>query len=529
MRKSLLHDFKELSEAFKNTPPDNAETTKPSTPVRRTTIAAPVGLPRSITGPQLNVDMSLKTAIEDLSVFVDGAFAARSIPGIMTFATDAVAALVAVVAQKNPKELQRKLPLRGLDELIAHGCAAGDNTYTATHCRKVLTFLSTIPAVKNGTYVSISSPDVQVPDSPGDLVDAVDLSRASSMLDVYMYEHDLNVKMLNLLDIAKTTKQLSLRDPYQIAMRRAIPDLGAPLVLAALAACGYREGGNEEPEMDFLNTSFVLQSWAENVLTDLRQVLAETNGDMRGELYSQYITSPTGAPYTLAEFNELSTHLVKIVIPSNATALVRATATAEYNSDRGGYDSLRAEWKALQRNCSDLQERALHAADTVLALIRWKKAAKSWRRANEENVFGQKGLRAPPGLRRAEQQRSTPSMASPSDALNAAIAAGETFEEGFKVPHFDLDALELTLDGRRIALAAAGLDGGRECTAYPGVIWEICLGPLYNILDYNQEVDDCRVVVIAPRRTGGMGLDLTEARWITIEEYESLFTPVKED
>jgi hypothetical protein len=78
------------------------------------------------------------------------------------------------------------------------------------------------------------------------------------------------------------------------------------------------------------------------------------------------------------------------------------------------------------------------------------------------------------------------------------------------------------------SFAADGVDGARECAAYPGVVWEPVIGPIYHAMDLECSEPDCRLLVIAPRRVGGMGLDLAEARVLMLAEYEDFFSPVEE-
>jgi hypothetical protein len=78
----------------------------------------------------------------------------------------------------------------------------------------------------------------------------------------------------------------------------------------------------------------------------------------------------------------------------------------------------------------------------------------------------------------------------------------------------------------RKEFAAAGVDGPRECVLYPGVIWEAVVGPVWHALDVENNDDNDRVVIIAPRRAGGMGLDLSESRVVMVGEYEEFFSPI---
>ncbi len=80
----------------------------------------------------------------------------------------------------------------------------------------------------------------------------------------------------------------------------------------------------------------------------------------------------------------------------------------------------------------------------------------------------------------------------------------------------------------RKGFVASGVDGARECVAYPGVVWEVVMGPLFHAMDLSCEEPDCRLIVIAPRRAGGMGLELADARVLMLVEFEDYFSAVAE-
>jgi hypothetical protein len=94
------------------------------------------------------------------------------------------------------------------------------------------------------------------------------------------------------------------------------------------------------------------------------------------------------------------------------------------------------------------------------------------------------------------------------------------------IPRVNAVALGFSEVERKEMCQAAGIDGPRMCEAYPGVVWEAVIGPVDHAMDVHRTEADCQMIVIAPRRVGGMGLNMEECRVLLVDEYESYFNKI---
>ena len=453
-------------------------------------------------------------AIEKIATIVEVVYAVRGQEGIMAYGDFAVKTLMAAAARKEPSLPTDKFPIRALEEVVAK-CGAGDaGRFHATRAKRLFTELGEHPAptADGANFIRLKI--------DGTPVEVERIREASDARSVAEALFNVTEKVFGDLEIAKVTKLGSLNSPRMKHLRRVMPDIGGVLLLAALSAGGYR--GDGRPKADLLRTNFIVLSWAEAVLRDLRNVLAEDDEGLRGEIYCEFVNDH---PISIAEYNELVTELDRVRVDDAAPAAVRSQAQTLYRAEKARFDQLKAVWNSLQREVDDVQQEALLAVDTLLAYVRDRRAEKEARRAAEREQSGKPAEQ--PKAPRVLQPATKASVKTVQEAVAEVNAAGGA-EVEYGVPRFNAAALGLTQLDRVKALRAVGLDGGRTCVIYPGVVWEAVIGPIDHAMAVNREDDDCRMVVIAPRRKGGMGVDLTEARVLMVSEYEGYFEVVEE-
>jgi hypothetical protein len=495
-------------------------------------------------GPVLEGARSIRDSVATLVAMADIAYATRNMPGMMELARETVRVMglrkvAADAAGRRPRIPERKVPLLGLAELLHQGVGVGSQgRLTSTRCMKIVRELQGTPAYgplvpsNNGLaaapssfYTVAANGTVGTTDNPRDAANAMEafLARQSAFPSLEILQH---------LDTAKNTPSLSLRDHYLVALRRILPDFGAPLVLAAMESLGFEDDHPHRPNSNFIWSNFVLLTWAENTMADLRRVLEEQNLDIRGECFSPLVEGPDGAPYTSESYGALVRKVNRIRTGASMTDSARREATAVYQSDTKGYDEANAQYRALQRTIDQMQAEALLACDSVLTYIRHIKADKTMRQDHEAATGTGRAAEGRAPDRRGGRGGAVGSAFTPGDAVRRAIGAGADFSEvGMSVPRYDAEALGLTEVARKKSLAVVGMDGGRVCSieAYEGVVWEAVLGPYHHAFDFLKEDGELQFVLIAPRRVDGPGVDMEEARVIMVTEFEEHFLPIEEE
>jgi hypothetical protein len=474
-------------------------------PVVQPTFEEPGFVPPSLTGPQLSpLQTSAAEAVEVLSTLADLVYSSRGMPHMMDFARSAVQWAAGEARRLKQNTPTSKQALHGVGDMLRAGVGSGRaGAYTSTRCARVADILSEAPFSHDGAFWKL--------DASGDVVQANGPKDASSVLDVFAATHpDFDYDKLKGLQRAKTTPLQSIKDPVQLAMRRNLPDFGAAMVLAMLAHAGFEARGQNLPTASLVSTNFVLLTWAENTMGDFRHVLAETDKDIRGECYAPCFSDPEGNLYTPQSYARLVAKVSSVRMKGGMTETAREASGRLYHSDRAAFDAARSEYAALQAKIDSIQEKSLLQCDTILSLIRNGKDGKEWRRRTDE----------------AAKSREASTGRKPSEAAREAMEAGLVDEMAFAVPRFNAESLNVAEAAIKKSLAAAGADGDRVCAAYPGVVWTAVMGPMYLALDFAQTEDDCRMVVIAPKRAGGIGYDLSEARTLLVTEYEQYFSQV---
>ena len=449
-----------------------------------------------------------------LVAVIDGAFASRGVK-TSAFADHAVACLAAEQARKQPDLTPEKSVIRALEAIVIQAGVPSRGVYTAaTRGRRLLQMLEDTPAVVDGQLIKVSS--------RGELV-AVERERdAHDALTVYeaLSGCEAPRDFFKDLEIAKATREESLRDARMRRLRHEAPDIGVALVAAALHSCGFTSAGL--PAVNFQMLGFNALNWSIAVMGDLRHVLETDDPFQRGQLFLAHVES--GMEYD--EFAELHKAVMAITPADGAGPAELARIRGIREADPDNCDSIVAAWKALQEELEVTQQEAINIVDRLLHFLRSKLAAREQRAA----ARAERG--SAPDARRGHQAAPRPvapaprakSVATPREAL-AALATTTEIETEMAFPTAKIEMLEVAAAELRKEFVTAGVDGARECPIYPGVVWEAVMGPVFHALDVSCDDNADAVVIIAPRRVGGMGLNLKDARVIMLREYEDFFTP----
>ena len=513
-RKPKHHAPKKVEKAAAPAPAPQAQ------PQRQPRQAAPQQ-PAKLVKPVYSPAESPSDTFGKLVTILDGVFGARNLPNTAALADYAMCCFAAAAVRRSNDQSFERAMLSTLEGVVHEVAAMGNGNLVGTRCRRLLHMLGETPAIdENGNLVRIGTRRGE-----DELVIVERAKEASSALDVWKKYSEINEALMGDLETAKVTKRDSLRVERLKVIRRTIPDLGSALVVAAIMAAGFNGAGMPKLSVDRLPVAII--SWCINTMKDLREILAEDDEVLRGQIYIGFLGEENNV--TAEEYSELVEGLERISVRDSATQAARNQARSAYEADKAVYDGMKAEWKAIQGEIDGIQQEAVNAVDLALALFRHKLKEKEYFRAVSAERKGEP-VRTPaePKVLQPQAKKPRQSEVTPNQAVQALVASHTVVDVDISVPQFNGAALGLSEVERRKTLAAAGLDGGRECVAYPGVVWEAVMGPLDHAMDLERNERDCRMVVIAPRRVGGMGLDLADARALLVEEYESYFTPIEE-
>jgi hypothetical protein len=466
--------------------------------------------------PTYRPQVSPQEFIGQLAAIVDAIFTAKGFPNSLAFADNIIMCLMAEAQRKDPNLIKEKAPLRALETIIMN-CSAGSDDNFFTRNKRLLRMLADTPAVDNtGNLVKIRG---------NELVDAKHVKEAVSCLTLYKAYTDLDDEFLCRLEVAKTTKIHSLRTPDLRKMRLTTPDIGCALLVAALQINGYTK--NSMPIADLVRTNFPALMYMESVIKDLYRIIAEDNEFLRGENLCTFIEGQSLFP--LDYYVKLANDYKSINVKDNMTADERKVVQDFiYTCDVDFVKNTIAQWKLLQRELDAIQQEALGICSNMLALIRHKKNEKEWYRQNDNRPRDETG-------KLIDNKKDKTKVVQPATKVepkksdftpNEATAFVGEIDADINIPRFNISALDLSEVTRKKQLVNAGIDGARVCDAYPGVIWEAIMGPLDHIFDFDRSETECRMVVIAPRRVNGLGLDLDDARSLLVEDYESFFSPL---
>jgi hypothetical protein len=459
-----------------------------------------------------------------LAAIIEAVYNGRGIQHVLPLSDHIVRCLTAVALRKDPGLPHEKTALRAVENIVTQAAVGVDGHFHATRTRRLLTMLAETPAVDElGNLVRINKRKepftLEVVERPKD---------AANAREVYELWVPIDDTLLGRLETSKITKLDSIRSSSMVHLRNTVPDIGCAIATTALSINGYTSNGM--PITDLLRTNFPTISWVENVISDLRSILTDEDEASRGYLFITFVEGENAME--IEEYAALAEELETIKVVDGAPTTERDRVRAKYMGKKAHFDGLKAKWKAVQRDIDVIQQEALAIADNVLAYVRFKRDEKEYARSveamragNNEPEPAKAGPKvvAPTKPRVARQSEMTP------DSAAALVRMTSDTEIELSAPMFNAVALGLSEVANKRDLLAIGLDGGRECLAiYPGVVWEAVIGPMDHALDIDRIETDVRMVVIAPRRVGNMGLDMSQARMLMVHEYENYFSPVVE-
>lgn len=401
--------------------------------------------------------------------------------------------------------------MKALQEVCTQAAVAQSNRLAATRIKRVLDLLHSLPAYNEfdaaGKVTYYSDEIAQGEDGSQTPVVVENVRHASNALTHFKkWYGDIDERLVGLVDTAKTKTLSSLISPSVIELRSAVPDFGVMLLLAAIRMAGY--DANERPALRMVRTNFPTLLWIETIVSDF---------------------------YSIVEKKEDHDVLLKMFFELVSEQVIETldVANGELLSEQ--------QIDFVRNELTDIQGEVLIMIADLLSFLRFKKAEKEYIR----NLDGGKGKPKPerhaskpqtPEEKHKRTQQPTGNVRDVAAATSAVtvneavskVVASTAVEVDLNVPTFNAAALGCSHVTRKKVLKAAGIDGPREVSIYPGVIWEAVIGPMDHAFDFDRTETDLRMVVIAPRRAGAMGLDLSESRIIMVKDYEDFFKPVEE-
>jgi hypothetical protein len=289
-----------------------------------------------------------------------------------------------------------------------------------------------------------------------------------------------------------------------VAREKAIacPDIGVHFLLAMLDD-GWTDDGF--PVAAICSAASRMMEWMEVMAKDLQTManVPQENAVLRAKVFGVFADRANGEQWTEEEVEATIGDYVNLRSTSRETGEAVTPARAS---------EIDARMAQLQRDIDAIAADAIDAADALYSFL------KSKREEKEGHIARRKAAKE------GERPKGGTSTATVGEAV-AALRAGEAEVEVeiSEPPHYGSAIGLANLGVRKRTIEAAGVDQPRQCAIYEGVVWEVVIGPLYNALDFECVDADLRQVVIAPRRPGGMGVDLGEARVIALVDFEEYF------
>lgn len=361
-----------------------------------------------------------------------------------------------------------------------------------TRTMRLMTSLERIPAVVDGSLVRIRKGELEATENGRE---------AAPFTSVY----ELPEEALKRLGTAKLTKPGSLKDEGLRAIKAQVPDFGALIALAAIEMGGYKDG-RIVVRLDRA-PGYVLE-FLESVVADFRETVTQSGVMERGNALGAFLKDAN-------RYFEVVNALEPIRLLNTDGPDVRRKKGDLYRSDKERFDALKEELSQAQAELDEIQEEATTVVDSLLALVREARSSRAAYDASRPSRQAKEG-RIEAGVK---------SRQSPEEAV-AEVRAQGGVEADISVPHANVANLGFNRVERKSKLKAVGLDGGRVCTGYPGVVWEAIAGPFDHALDFERTDSEIQAVLIAARRPGGLGVDMSTARYILVNDFEDFFAVV---
>ena len=427
------------------------------------------------------------------------------------------------------KGLPEKMALRAIEELVLKAGAGREGKFSSTRTRRAIELMGETPYMsRDGDYgrlVITENDDVREVN-----LDLCERRDASTVLEVIEETYGkLPYDFLFRLETAKVTKMESLRRPEMKLLRATTPDFGICMIPAMLEYSGFKNG---KPVTDLVRTNYPTLSWVISVLDDFRNVLTDADLDVYAPFLSEM---------TMEEYAALAQTVRSVEVGDGDPMIRRKRAKERYEADKAHFDEARVQFVQVEKELAEIQQEAITIVKDILELVAFKKSEKDWYRAlNAQNNKGGASHAVPP-LHVVEEVEEVVEPTLEADTTHSVVEdvhsvltpdqAVESLgdmevEVDIGIPRCNNTALQFSEVERKEAVQAAGLDGARMCEAYPGVVWEVVIGPVDHAMDIHRTETDCQMVVIAPRRVGGMGLNMEDCRALLVDEYESYFTKI---
>ena len=465
--------------------------------------------------PVMSKKINFEEVLEQFSSLTDVLFGTRlgeAYP-FSAMGSALVKSLAADIKFSSSKSIHSgKVALLALEEICLKAGAGRVSNCHATRTRRIIEIMNETPYMEDDHYARLVIVDDKT------VLEECERRDASTVLEVF---EEINGKVpyefLYKLETAKTNRVDALRRIEMKIMRGNTPDFGICMIPAVLSYNNFNKAGM--PVTDIVRTNYPTISWLTAILNDLLAVL----NSAELEVFVPFIDN-------IDEYAELYKHVMSVKNDDGDPMIKRQRVKALYEQNPSFYDEVRIKFKEAQDELTAIQQEAVGIVNDILELVTVKKAEKDWYRALDQrnnpekyaNTNNSSVSHATPVIDSSTPVEIT-STATPDEAF-ASLGADVDVEIG--IPRFNAAALGFSELERKEALGAIGLDGPRACEAYPGVIWEAVVGPIDHAMDLSRKEVDCRMVVIAPRRVGGMGVDMNQVRVLLVDDYEAYFSKV---
>ena len=227
--------------------------------------------------PEYRGSEAPEAAVGKLASIVDVVYAVRGFPGVVEKAELALVALGSEMLRQTPELTPAKALSRALDRLIAEAATGPGGSLQVTRPKRVMSAMDNVPAVAGLGGPMLRRSKKQ----PTELEPTERAKEAISALDMAeLAEGTAGHEFLSQLDVAKVSKLQSLRgDARYVFLRRAVPDIGAALLVAMLLQGTFNR--HSFPIIDLAWSHMSTLRWAECVLRDTRAVLEEEDAPER--------------------------------------------------------------------------------------------------------------------------------------------------------------------------------------------------------------------------------------------------------
>jgi hypothetical protein len=400
--------------------------------------------------------MGFETAVGIVRAALEAAIARAGVADATALA-DSIGSSVDFPMEDPRGHLSRMMGWMGKMGILGVGQEEG-----GTRVKRLLASLRELPAVHGEGWVKWTrgkSPSLIPTESARD---------ASSYSEVF----DVPEDVLSRIGLSRTTPEKNIRDQRMREERATVPDFGLLMIVTAIEV---------EPMVE--PSQMVQHHHAAQICTlldEYRRMLKATSVERRLKLVGGLMEpAPVAAALAVLE---------------------------EEPRQRGGASAVPRAVRSVMPDLDAAEESLLEAVDVLVAAFRPQPKPVS-RTAERPNAKRPTRIEDGPSSKRT--------MGEVYETIRE--AGGITLE--IDIPMMRGPTLGISRKDRQERLAAADLAGPRVFKETPGLVYEAVLGPVPHLMDIGREQPDLDAVLVAPRRVGGLGLDLAEARWIPVSDY----------